>query len=70
MTAMPHPALAWSSDISRLFVVYSGLHLDTSVYGFNMNDIYLQYCEDNGEDTLLVFDVTGRLVAALVNMNT
>lgn len=48
MTAMSHPGLAWSSDNSRLFVVYSGLQLDTSSYGFNMNDIYVQYSDNNG----------------------
>ncbi|MCC6864631.1 MAG: T9SS type A sorting domain-containing protein [Ignavibacteria bacterium] len=48
MTAMSHPGLAFSSDNSRLFVVYSGQQLDTSSYGFNYNDIYVQYSDDNG----------------------
>jgi hypothetical protein len=48
MTGMSHPGLAWSSDNSRLFVVYSGLQVDTSTYGYNMNDIYVQYSDNNG----------------------
>lgn len=48
MTAMSHAGLAFSNDGSRLFVVYSGQQLDTSSYGFNYNDIYVQYSDDQG----------------------
>ncbi len=55
MTAMSHPSLAYSSDGSRLFVVYSGVQLDTvnstSYSGdgsYNYSDIYVQYSDDNG----------------------
>jgi len=48
MTAMSHAGLAFSNDGSRLFVVYSGQQLDTSSYGFNFNDIYVQYSDDQG----------------------
>jgi hypothetical protein len=55
MTAMSHPGLAFSSNGSRLFVVYSGTQLDTvnstnySAEGsYNYNDIYVQYSDDNG----------------------
>ncbi len=48
MTAMSHPGLAYSSNGARLFVVYSGEQLDTSSYGYNFNDIYSQYSDDNG----------------------
>ena len=48
MLAMSHPGLAFSSNGSRLFVVYSGEQLDTASYGYNFNDIYEQYSDDNG----------------------
>lgn len=48
MTGMSHAGLAFSNDGSRLFVVYSGLQLDTSSYGYNFNDIYVQYSDDQG----------------------
>lgn len=55
MTAMSHPGLAFSNDGSRLFVVYSGLQLDTvnstnySTDGsYNYNDIFVQYSDDQG----------------------
>lgn len=54
-TFMSHPSLAYSSDGSRLFVVYHGVQLDTvnsSSYSgdgsYNYNDIYVQYSDDNG----------------------
>lgn len=48
MTAMSHPGLAFSSDGSRLFVVYSGQQRDTSSYGYSFNDIWEQYSDDQG----------------------
>ena len=55
MTAMSHPGLAFSNDGSRLYVVYSGMQLDTvnsSNYStdgsYNYNDIYVQYSDDQG----------------------
>jgi hypothetical protein len=55
MTAMSHPGLAFSSDGSRLFVVYSGVQLDTvnsttysSDGSYNYNDIYVQYSDNQG----------------------
>ncbi|NOS84407.1 MAG: T9SS type A sorting domain-containing protein [Ignavibacteria bacterium] len=55
MTAMSHAGLAFSNDGSRLFVVYSGMGLDTvnssnySAEGsYNYNDIYVQYSDDQG----------------------
>lgn len=54
-TAMSHPSLAYSSDGSRLFIVYSGVQLDTvnstnySADGsYNYNDIYEQYSDNGG----------------------
>lgn len=55
MTAMSHPGLAFSQNGTRLFVVYSGLQLDTvnsNNYSgdgsYNYNDIYSQYSDDGG----------------------
>lgn len=55
MTAMSHPGLAFSSDGSRLYIVYSGIQLDTvnssnySAEGsYNYNDIYVQYSDNGG----------------------
>jgi hypothetical protein len=54
-TAMSHAGLAWSSDGSRMYLVYSGVQLDTvnstnySADGsYNYNDIYIQYSDDQG----------------------
>jgi len=52
MTAVSHPSLAYSSDGSRLFCVYSMIQRDTSTYGqgveWNFNDIVVSYSDDNG----------------------
>jgi len=53
MTAVSHPSLAYSSDGSRLYCVYSATQRDTSNFpagwaNFNFNDIYLSYSNDNG----------------------
>lgn len=55
MTAMSHAGLAFSNDGSRLFVVYSGMQLDTvnsTNYSgdgsYNYNDIFVQYSDDQG----------------------
>lgn len=54
-TAMSHPGLAFSQDGTRLYVVYSGVQLDTvnsTNYSgdgsYNYNDIYVQYSDDGG----------------------
>jgi hypothetical protein len=47
-TAVSHPSLAYSSDGSRLFCVYSVVQRDTSTYRFFYNDICESYSDNNG----------------------
>lgn len=47
MTAVSHPSLAYTDDNSRLICAFSVEQPDT-VYGYNFNDIYECYSDDNG----------------------
>ena len=48
LTPLSHPSIAYSSDGSRLFCVFSFVQKDTSSYGFFYNDIGLSYSDNNG----------------------
>lgn len=47
MTYVSHPSIAFTDDGSRLTCVFSGAQVDT-VYGYNFNDIFESYSDDNG----------------------
>lgn len=48
MTAISHPSLAFSSDGTRLFCVFSGVQKDSSSYNFLFNDIWACYSDNGG----------------------
>jgi len=47
MTYVSHPSIAFTDDGSRLICVFTGAQVDTA-YGYNFNDIFESYSDDNG----------------------
>ena len=48
MQGLSHPTIAWSSDGSRLYCVFTGIQKDSTSYGFFYNDIYSSYSTNDG----------------------
>lgn len=51
MTGLSHPTLAYSSDGSRLYCVFTGIEKDSIVYGaenYFFNDLYSSYSTNDG----------------------
>ncbi|MEB2328867.1 MAG: T9SS type A sorting domain-containing protein [Ignavibacteriaceae bacterium] len=48
VTPVSHPSIGWSDDGSRIACFFSGFQPGDSLDGFNFNDIYYTYSDDNG----------------------
>lgn len=48
VTPVSHPSIAWSSDGSRITVVFSAFQPGDTLDGFTFNDIYVTYSDNGG----------------------